>query len=84
MQIMLDMHMHRMQIVAMTFDEFLTSNKITDAEASEKLGRDQSLIGRYRRRYISPSPEIMVKIVEWSLGAITPRELLADKRKETA
>lgn len=60
----------------MTFDEFLHTNRISNAAAAEKLGRDQTLIGRYRARRVTPSPEIMADIVEWSKGKVTPRELL--------
>lgn len=63
----------------MTFDEFLTSQKIADAEAASRLNRDQTLIGRYRRRLVTPSPEIIADIVDWSVGAITPRELLSQR-----
>jgi hypothetical protein len=78
MQNLLDMHMHHMQIGAiMTFDQFLTTNKITDTVAAEKLGRDLTLIGRYRRRSVTPSPHVIADIVEWSKGKVTPRELLA-------
>lgn len=60
----------------MTFDEFLHTNRISNAVAAKKLGRDQTLIGRYRARRVTPSPEIMADIVEWSKGKVTPRELL--------
>jgi len=83
MQNLLDMHMHQMQIVAMTFDQFLTNTKTTNAKAAAKLGRDETLIGRYRRRVVTPSPEIIADIVEWSKGKVSPRELLALQR-ETA
>jgi hypothetical protein len=78
MQIVLDMHMHEMQIfAAMTFDEFLAEQKITNAEAAQRLQRDQTLIGRYRARSVTPSPEIIADIVEWAEGTVSPRELLA-------
>lgn len=60
----------------MTFDEFLKTSKISNAEAAERLKRDQTLIGRYRQRKINPSAEIVAEIVEWSRGKVTPRELL--------
>lgn len=65
-----------MQIAGMTFDEFLTAKRITNAEAAQKLGRDQTLIGRYRQRSVTPSPEIIAEIVDWSKGKVSPRELL--------
>lgn len=61
----------------MTFDQFLTDSKTTDAVAAAHLGRDVTLIGRYRRRSVTPSPEVIADIVEWSKGKVTPRELLA-------
>lgn len=80
----LDMHMHHMHMIAtMTFDQFLTNSKTSNAKAAEKLGRDETLIGRYRRRLVTPSPEIIADIVEWSKGKVSPRELLAVQR-ETA
>lgn len=61
----------------MTFDEFLAVNQISNAAAAEKLGRDVTLIGRYRARAVTPSPQIIADIVDWSSGGVTPRELLA-------
>lgn len=72
-----------MQIARMTLDEYLTKHKISNAEAAAKLKRDVTLIGRYRARSVTPSPQVIADIVEWSLGAVTPRELLAEP-KETA
>lgn len=83
MQNLLDMHMHHMQIAVMTFDQFLTAKKITDAEAASHLGRDITLIGRYRRRVVTPSPRVIADIVEWSKDKITPRELLAAEAEVT-
>ena len=68
----------------MTLDQFLTTNSISDTEAAERLGRDLTLIGRYRRRSVTPSPTVIADIVEWSYGAITPRELLAAPKKAAA
>lgn len=84
MQIVLDMHMHHMQFFGMTLDQFLTARGISDAAAAERLGRDLTLIGRYRRRSVTPSPVVIADIVDWSEGAITPRELLAVPKEEAA
>lgn len=84
MQNLLDMHMHLMQILDMTFHEFLTVNKISNAAAAERLGRDVTLIGRYRARAVTPSPQIIADIVEWSKGRVTPRELLAEPKEAVA
>lgn len=82
---LLDMHVHDMHIGRMTLDQFLTSKSISDAAAAAKLGRDITLIGRYRRRVVTPSPQVIADIVDWSKGKVTPRELLADQQaKETA
>jgi hypothetical protein len=67
-----------MHMGAMTFDEFLTKKKITNAEAAIRLGRDQTIIGRYRARSVTPSPEIIAEIVDWSRGKVSPRELLKE------
>lgn len=70
--------MHLMQIGrTMTFDEFLKTRNITLTAAAEKLGRDVTLIGRYRSRKVTPSPEVIADIVEWSDGEVSPRDLLA-------
>lgn len=66
-----------MQIMRMTLDEYLSTNGITNSAAAEKLKRDVTLIGRYRARTVTPSPQIIADIVEWADGAVTPRELLA-------
>lgn len=84
MQIVLDMHMHHMQISAMTLDQFLVDRGISDAAAAERLGRDLTLIGRYRRRSVTPSPAVIADIVDWSEGAVTPRELLAMPKEAAA
>lgn len=68
----------------MTLDQFLTSQDISDAEAAERLGRDLTLIGRYRRRSVTPSPTVIAEIVEWSNGDVTPRELLALPKEAAA
>lgn len=72
------MHMHQMQIAVMTLKEFMAREGISIAEAAERLKRDQTLIGRYRARSVTPSPEVIAEIVEWSKGDVTIRELLAD------
>jgi hypothetical protein len=84
MQIVLDMHMHHMHFPGMTLDQFLTDRGISDAAAAERLGRDLTLIGRYRRRSVTPSPTVIADIVDWSEGAITPRELLATPKEAAA
>lgn len=84
MQNVLDMHMHHMQIMGMTFDQFLTGSKISNADAAGKLDRDVTLIGRYRARQVTPSPEIIAVIFEWSNGQVTPSELLAAPKLENA
>lgn len=68
----------------MTFDQFLASNQIANLDAAIKLKRDVTLIGRYRARQVTPSPEIIAEIFKWSKGACTPRELLAQKQGEAA
>lgn len=78
------MHVHVMQICAMTLDEFLTSQNISNAAAAERLKRDVTLIGRYRSRQVTPSPEIIAEITEWSGQSVTPRELLAISKVEAA
>lgn len=71
------MHMHQMQTARMTLDKFLETENISLAKAAEKLKRDVTLIGRYRKRAVTPSPQVIADIVEWSRGKVTPRELLA-------
>lgn len=71
--------MHVMQIMRMTLDEYLSANSISNSDAAAKLKRDVTLIGRYRARTVTPSPQVIADIVEWAEGAITPRELLADR-----
>lgn len=66
----------------MTFDQFLSSNQIANFDAAIKLKRDVTLIGRYRARTVTPSPEVIAEIYKWSKGAVTPRELL--KQSEAA
>lgn len=80
MHFLLDMHLHDMHILRMTFDQFLTMHGITNAEAALRLSRDVTLIGRYRARRVTPSPQIIADIVDWSEGAITPRDLLAAEK----
>lgn len=67
----------------MTFDQFLSIEGVSLSDAAAKLRRDVTLIGRYRARTVTPSPEVIADIVEWSGGRVTPRELLA-KAKEAA
>lgn len=77
MQNLLDMHMHQMQIAGMTLDDYLLKNTISTKQAAIALSKDASLLSRYRRRLVTPSPPMIAKIVEWSGGNITPRDLLA-------
>ena len=72
------------RLSGMTFNDFLTNNKISNTAAAEKLGRDATLIGRYRARSVTPSPQVIADIVEWSRGKVTPRELLAAPKEEAA
>lgn len=73
-----------MHIERMTFDEFLISEGINNAAAAAKLGRDATLIGRYRARSVTPSPQVIADIVEWANGRVTPRELLAEAKEGAA
>ena len=82
MQNLLDMHMHQMQSAGMTLDDYLRKNGMTTNKAAIALSKDASLLSRYRRRLVTPSPPMIAKIVEWSGGNITPRDLLA--QPETA
>ena len=66
-----------MQIGYMTFDEFLIAKGHSVREAADRFRRDQTIIGRYRRREINPSPEVMAEMWSWSQGEITPPEMLA-------
>lgn len=68
----------------MTLSDFMDANNITPESAAARLGRDRTLIGRYRKREVTPSPEIIAEIVEWSSGVVTPRELLALRDRERA
>lgn len=78
------MHMHLMQIDAMTFDQFLARNGISNAQAAARLERDVTLIGRYRARQVTPSPQVIADITEWSKGKVSPRELLAEAKAGAA
>jgi transcriptional regulator with XRE-family HTH domain len=78
MQNLLDMHMHQMQSEGMTLDDYLSKNGISTNKAAIALGKDASLLSRYRNRKVTPSPPMIAKIVEWSGGNITPRDLLAE------
>lgn len=61
----------------MTLDEFMLANEISTPEGAIRLERDQTVVGRYRRREINPSPKIMAEIWEWSGGQVTPPEMVA-------
>ena len=67
-----------------TFDQFLRDNEISNAEAATRLKRDVTLIGRYRARTVTPSPEIMAEIFAWSGGTVPPSEMLAISKMEPA
>lgn len=84
MQKLLDMHMHQMQITPMTLNDYLLKNQISTNKAAIALGKDASLLSRYRRRKVTPSPPMIAKIVEWSGGNITPRDLLAEVQSAVA
>jgi len=62
----------------MTLREWLKFNNYSLQQCADRLGRDHSVIVRYCKRQVNPSPEVIADIIEWSGGAITVRELLAD------
>jgi len=63
---------------AMTLREWLKSKNYSLQQCADRLGRDHSVVVRYCKRQVNPSPEVIADIMEWSGGEITVRELLAD------
>lgn len=55
----------------MTFDKWLSLEKISDAEAASRLKRDRAHISKLRRGRAKPSYELMLAIYAESDGAVT-------------
>ena len=54
----------------MTLSEYMQTKKMTDADIAPLVGKDQSVIGRYRRGDIKPDLYTVAKISEITKGKV--------------
>ena len=57
---------------------------LTDEQMAEKIGKDRTLVSRYRRGDVVPPLEIIAQIENASSGAVTFRDFLKDKEGAVA
>ena len=60
----------------MTLSEYMQSKKITDAEMAPLVGKDSSVVGRYRRGNTMPDLYTVAKISEITKGKVRFKDWL--------
>lgn len=60
----------------MTLSEYMRHKNLTDADLAPLVGRDQSVIGRYRRGDIQPDLYTVAKISEITKGKVRFKDWL--------
>lgn len=58
----------------MTLNEWLSQQKITDAQMAKKLSVTTQAINNYRNKRRVPRAEIMARITQATNGAVTPND----------
>jgi transcriptional regulator with XRE-family HTH domain len=66
----------------MTLEQYLTNEKLTDAEFGIRVGLSQSQISRIRRGISLPSWDAMERIEEGTSGAVTANDFRRKAREE--
>lgn len=54
----------------MTLQEYLEKYDLTEAEFAAKIGKNQTTVGRYKRRTLTPRPPVIAQIQEATKGAV--------------
>ena len=63
--------------VAMTLEQYMEKKGIKDAEFAERIGKDRSLVSRYRRGEVIPSLDVIARIEAATAKAVSFRDFLA-------
>ena len=67
---------HCIRSAIMTLAEYLEAHKIPEAVFGEKIGKNQSTVGRYKRGEVKPPIVIIAKISEITKGKVQFRDWL--------
>jgi transcriptional regulator with XRE-family HTH domain len=60
----------------MDLQAYMNARGLTDAQFGEKVGRDRSVVSRWRRKETLPDIDSMKRIAEATEGLVTPNDFL--------
>lgn len=63
----------------MTLDAYLRAHAMTDAAFAKKIGRDRSLVSKYRRGRILPPLPVIVSIERATGGQVSYRDFVVNE-----
>jgi transcriptional regulator with XRE-family HTH domain len=69
---------------AMTLDQYLLVNAVTNAEFAERIGCDRTTVSRLRRGITRPEWELVEAIVKATAGAVSPNDFLFAEHRSQA
>lgn len=61
----------------MKLKDYLASEKMTDAQFSDLLGKERSVVTKYRRGTVTPPLDVIAKIEKATNGAVSFQDFLA-------
>ncbi len=70
---------HPMQDWGMKLEQFMQMAGLNDEQMAEKIGKDRTLVSRYRRGEVIPPLEIIARIEDATSNAVTFRDFLQDR-----
>lgn len=63
----------------MKLDAYMNMQRLTDEDMAQKIGKERSLVSRYRRGEVVPPLEIIAKIERVTDHAVSFRDFLKDE-----
>jgi transcriptional regulator with XRE-family HTH domain len=73
------MHGHVMPIMrTMTLDEYAKQKSMTDEQLGALIGKDRSLVSKYRRGEVTPSLDVIATIEDVTNGKVRFRDWLGE------
>jgi transcriptional regulator with XRE-family HTH domain len=68
----------------MKLKEYLSMKNMTDAQFSDALGKDRSVVTKYRLGTVTPPLEVIAEIERATNGEVSFRDFLAPAKTEAA
>lgn len=76
--------MHPIHNAPMRLHQFMQMAGLTDEQMAEKIGKDRTLVSRYRRGDVTPPLDVIAKIEDATSRAVTFRDFLPEGSESAA